>query len=57
MVRHALYPPLMCAAAANGDTDALIMLHEQVPACMHGGGGGGGGGRRVGGYIVDDTVV
>ena len=30
MVRQALFPPLMCAAAAKGDVDTLKQLQQQV---------------------------
>ena len=29
-VRQVLFPPMMCAAAANGDIENLKSLHEQV---------------------------
>ena len=28
-LRHTLFPPLMCAAAANGDIDCLVSLSQQ----------------------------
>ena len=34
MIRQVLFPPMLCAAAASGNMDNLVNLHQQVRGCQ-----------------------